>query len=234
MHGRISDKGGKCQYCQRETNLIDAHIIAKSLHPSSSGFLWLVDKTGKIGKVLNNGWFDKNILCETCDRKIGAWEKLLKKFLRNPNYYDYQSVKLATLSIAWKAHITTHEEFRDINLEPYNEEIYELIKSKNPIREEEFPVWVNRYQPQNQSADGDLLQTGVLPGIPLCDRDGIKFVMFAFLGYQVIVKVDNQQLPPRYTKFIKVASSNIGILPYISSSSLTPSMQEVFLLPYIR
>lgn len=87
-----SSRAGKCQYCQQVTNLINAHIIPKSLHASSSGYLSVVDKTGEIGKARNRGLFDKNILCAKCDSKIGNWEKRLKEFLINPNCYNYQGL----------------------------------------------------------------------------------------------------------------------------------------------
>jgi len=150
-----SDKVGKCYYCQQETILIKAHIIPQALHAATSGVLSVVNIKGEIGKVRKNGCFDENILCKECDGKIGIWEEQLIKFLRNPDCYHYQFVKLAVLSIMWKAHITAHKEFSDLKLGIFGDKVYELILIHNgePIQTEDFPIWINRYKPHNHMAN---------------------------------------------------------------------------------
>jgi len=118
-------------------------------------------------KLLPNGFYDSNILCENCDNKIlGNLEsyssiviwgsngqsnsypkyeqkvnQLNQKFLHLTNL-DYMKFKLFLLSIVWRASISRQKIFNTVSLGEHENKIREMILESNPGTEEEYPVGI--------------------------------------------------------------------------------------------
>jgi len=116
-------------------------------------------------KLLPNGFYDSNILCENCDNKIlgnlesyaslviwggkgnpdscakfeGRTNQLNQKFLHLTNL-DYTKFKLFLLSIIWRASISNHKMFNSVSLGEHGDRIRKMIIENNPSSEDNYPV----------------------------------------------------------------------------------------------
>jgi len=127
-------------------------------------------------KLLPNGFYDSNILCENCDNKIlGKLESyssiviwggkvnsdsypkyeqkvnhLNQKFLHLTNV-DYIKFKLFLLSIIWRASISRQKIFKAVSLEEHENKIRKMIFENNPGTEEDYPVGIFILTQNNES-----------------------------------------------------------------------------------
>jgi len=116
-------------------------------------------------KLLPDGFYDSNILCENCDNKIlgklesyasiviwggkskpdyypkyeGKINQLNQKFLHVTNL-DYTKFKLFLLSIIWRASISKHKIFNSVSLGEHEESIRKMIIENNPSSKDDYPV----------------------------------------------------------------------------------------------
>jgi hypothetical protein len=134
-----------CKLCDQEKKLIKAHIIPEGFfRPLQSESRAAEIHTNTIGvhpKRSPIGIYDKNILCEDCDGKLGVWDEYAQKLLLqnfnedNALYdnkekiaykikdYDYIIIKLFFISLLWRASITTQEYFDRIVVGPFEEKL---------------------------------------------------------------------------------------------------------------
>jgi len=122
----INIKLGECKFCEKLVELCQAHIIPQALvrnkAKGSKKGLFYIDEKGNYSIVKSNGYYDRNILCNTCDGKFGAYEEALIKFLKDSDCiskYNYRKISLAIEFILWKSHLTTLPDYEDINLGKY-------------------------------------------------------------------------------------------------------------------
>lgn len=119
-------------------------------------------------KLLPNGFYDSNILCEGCDNKIiGNLEsyssiviwggkgnvdsyptyenkinQLNQKFLYLTNV-DYSKFKLFLLSIIWRASISRQKFFDSVSLgEKHENRIAKMIFENTPCESDDYPVGI--------------------------------------------------------------------------------------------
>lgn len=155
----------------RETNLFDDKHQLKLIQANQ--------KTKKLDPLnkQNTGFYDKNILCSNCDNNIiGRLESYLKPLLfggnigivDNPifkNYRDskgrpfvqctnisYDKAKLALLSILWRGSISKNKFFRDMKLNPeQQEELRCMILNNDPKEINKYPIVCLSILGQNKS-----------------------------------------------------------------------------------
>jgi hypothetical protein len=154
-----------CKLCQKEENLIKAHIIPdfmyKDIYDEKHLFhkLHLSDRS-KDSKI-PTGEYDSQILCANCDNSIiGKLESYAAEIFETGgsarsavlHYKDigadvlhtkdieYTKFKLFLLSILWRSSITTREFFRNINLGPYENVIRDMLYHQDPKDHADFPV----------------------------------------------------------------------------------------------
>jgi hypothetical protein len=193
--------------------LIDAHIIPKFffryLYPNEKiegQSLLLVNSSG--GRVLNSrvGPYDKNILCQECDNKIGRFDDYAKKvfidkwptvsvnddksiILQN---IDYEKLKLFFLSLLWRASVSNHDIFSKVSVGPFEGVLRDMIMNNNPGDPLEFPIIITQF------SQGDLPKdVGKNIQDPIRERiDNINFVSFYFPKfYKIYIKVDRRDSP---------------------------------------
>lgn len=167
---------GKCKLCLKEKELLSqSHIISnlfyKSMYNKKHELIAVNSLNIKQHKKMKSGFYETNILCESCDNEIiGKLETYGSSFFigssnvkRNErpkinNSYtvvekdcnvkvysniDYTKFKLFLLSILWRASISNLDFFSDVDLgSKYNEIIRKMILNQDPKNKEDYPVVV--------------------------------------------------------------------------------------------
>jgi len=198
-----------CKFCQQDKKLIEAHIIPRSFHePLKEGGqtpLIITSKEGVFPKKSPIGIYDKEILCEECERKFSPWDDYGNKFLtqelqeeryliNNGEYLaynfgqcDYVNLKLFFLSVLWRAAVSKQQLFRQVKLGPYEEKLRQLILNNDPGEVSDFSVALSKF-------DAPANETGILNP----DRttyDGVNHYRLYLGGYMAIIKVTNLPVP---------------------------------------
>jgi hypothetical protein len=226
----------ECKFCTKQETLIKAHIVPQTFvtnQAKTSNSKNLVEVTkdiDKSGKVIkNNGYFDKDILCQLCDQKFGVWEKTLKIFLSNSsnmNNYCYRSISLAMKEIIWKAHITSRQEFNHIYLgKKYKKILYNSLSRSlnNPdeVPPQDFPIWLRRYKNLgNGDSKYDIIFTMINCGSKGRDPFHGTLYRFDFNNHQIIIRVGGNTLPEAVNNFISNDTPNISEICYKFNNSL--------------
>ena len=111
-------------------------------------------------KKAPKGVYDKNLVCEPCERQWAHYddyaktfflEELKTKLVEHPDFhgqafmisvedFDYIKLKLFYLSILWRASASKEEFYEKVDLGPFTERLKEMIESRDPGRPEEFPI----------------------------------------------------------------------------------------------
>ncbi len=198
----------KCHLCCREKKLIKAHVIPEKfftpLRSEKKSPVLCSNIDGKYPKRSPIGIYDSTILCSKCDNYIGVWDNyakqlLLKEFdeslavyqgtekvMYKINSFDYEKLKLFFISVLWRAAISNHVFFKRIKLDPYQDEIKEMVLNGDPGAPEKYPVVIAKFRDPNMTAILD----------PHKDKfDGINFYRFYMTGFVIYIKVDKRETP---------------------------------------
>jgi hypothetical protein len=139
----------------------------------------LSNRVEHIGKRPNTAPYDGDILCQTCDNEVlGAYESYaaqvlfgknlpestapeVKSFIDPPtgmsehhfSKLNYGKLKTFFLSIVWRAHISQHPFFNEVDLGPYEPEFRRSVRTGFGGSEDRFPVycleWLRASFPQD-------------------------------------------------------------------------------------
>ena len=202
-----------CQLCRQEVPLIDAHIIPRPFFRTK--------EPGGVPKFLSNtdgaypkrapiGIYDPGILCAICDGRLGRWDEYgIDLFLQRlvdfapvvergeivafrQESFDYARLRLFLLSVLWRAHLSSHDMFRRVDLGERAVRLRELIDSETPGDSTEFSITLSAFTVKGQ-----------IPtiGIPLADPfmetwDGVRSCRISFGVVTAYISVDAAPLPP--------------------------------------
>jgi len=165
---------GICKLCNDTLNLIGkSHIIPNFMYKGlfaenrKMRIANLKDLTKK-PEIAETGIFEKNILCENCETRFSKHERYASHFFKGPtpsniqfekrrssdgqrtifvSGIDYGKLKLFFLSILWRAHISEHKFFKEVNLDKINEiEIKQMLLENNSKSEEEYKIGMMIFQ----------------------------------------------------------------------------------------
>lgn len=160
-----------CKLCKKEKVLIKkSHILPNFIYKNhvfdSKNRMIMFDLKSKTDKVVQSGLYEKNLLCADCDNSIiGKYERYashilygkniqLKKEkiikLKNKNnvkYFqleeiNYNKFKLFLLSLIWRSSIAKLDNFKQVNLGPYEEEIRLMLYTEDTKKWTTFPVFM--------------------------------------------------------------------------------------------
>jgi hypothetical protein len=204
-----------CRLCGQPKKLVKSHIIPDNMNrvlrsvlgdDANSPMLTIDMRTGK-AKRYPIGWYDKGILCSTCDGSFSPWEAHAHQVLFTKHNYssvlfgarnrpycytllgaDYAKLKHFILSVVWRASISTNSLFANVKLDtPTNDAFRARLLSAGPGGANDFTVRIAQYH----SID-----------IPLATFepreqviDGIHYVVLYLPGYKILVQVDQKPLP---------------------------------------
>ncbi len=137
---------GICQLCENRRNLVRAHVVPRSFWNFGSEPLAIFssDENSRPQKS-QIGVYDERILCADCDSEFGRFDEyVLLNLVRTAGVVNvdeagikcvqYQGIDVKVLqkfaiSVAWRASKSKHEYFRNVNLGPYENIFFDLLKS---------------------------------------------------------------------------------------------------------
>ncbi len=138
-----------CKLCKKNKKLMDSHIIPefiyKPLYDNTHRFHVISTYKEKDRPKEQKGIREK-LLCADCENHISKYEHYAKKVLFGGveiavhnegegivvSEIDYKLFKLFQLSILWRASISNHKMFKNIELGPHESIIREMILSNKP------------------------------------------------------------------------------------------------------
>jgi hypothetical protein len=222
----------KCKLCNKEKNLLKrSHIIPDFMYNglfNEKHFIAPLDllKLQK-KKLLSNGIYDSNILCEDCDNKIlGTLEsysriviwggkgnkdlyptyenkidQLNQKFIHLENL-NYSKFKLFLLSIIWRASISRQKIFDSVLLgDEHEKKIGKMIYENNPGESDEYPVGLFIL------TENDEFPTKIISNpIPIEDGENISY-MFLINGLVINFKIQGEG-DKEFYNHIKIKDNN--------------------------
>jgi hypothetical protein len=202
-----------CKLCEKDGKLIKAHIIPESLwpHRKSGGKQKVYSSLNKYyPKRSPKGIYDHTILCEHCEKLFSPWDDYAQSLLLTDiegNYiiehakkvcfeikdYDYSKLKLFFTSLLWRASVSTHEFFKDVKVDKFENQLRKMIIENDPGDEDSFSVTLGRW---DDAAINEGIGLGILS--PWKRRFyGINYYSFYFgFGFLAFIKVDRRPVPP--------------------------------------
>lgn len=200
----------ECYFCGEVKKLCDAHISPKSFNylrlPDEPPSRLTSNKKGFRSRRSQIGVYDKNILCADCDRYIGILDGYAAKELLQTTdkafysldgrkgYFEYSSCdpeKMIgfVLSMLWRAHISNHPFYQNVQLGPYAAKIKSYLRegaalpSNIGVNPTEF---INTDKVRNRVPQLDPHEAR---------HDGVRFWHFYVNRFCFYVRTDNRRAP---------------------------------------
>lgn len=210
-------KGYECL----STDLIKAHILPRGIARDIMGDRNHIMKAS-IDQVeyTQHGVYDPNILCAKCDGILGKYDDYaIKVFRRFPDEHidegnrifvvpNVSGDKLAlfVLAVLWRASVSTRQEFKKVELGPYEDIARDVLFGVNPLnsmRSYELCVYRYEYAPINRELR--------FSSSPLPERylNGLKLWMFTLDSFSMIAKLDKRPMPKEDHPFVVNAQDKL-------------------------
>lgn len=202
-----------CQLCRQDVTLIDAHIIPRPFFRTKEpGGVprFLSNTKGTYPKRAPIGIYDPGILCATCDGRLGRWDEYgLELFLQRlgdftpvlkgddvvafrQDSFDYSRLRLFVLSVLWRAHLSSHDMFRRVDLGERAARLRDMIDSETPGDSTEFSIALSAF-----TVGGQIPPTGIPIADPFMEAwDGVNSCRISFGVVTAYVSVELAPLPP--------------------------------------
>lgn len=152
---------GHCRLCGEVKPLINAHAISRRFFAKVKGaakYSVLFDANAdpnKITSIYQAGVYDTGILCEICERRFNGfddygWRILGNPLLNNPIYNafgkreafkincDTDKIRRFILSVLWRASVSSHSFYSEVNLGPYEAQVKRRLFYLTPLKTNEF------------------------------------------------------------------------------------------------
>jgi hypothetical protein len=209
-----------CKLCGADRKLIKAHVIPAAFFEKNGNdsafesFLYTFDLTTH-SKRLPAGIYDKELLCNDCERRFQKWDDyganlLLTNFgnflpvLRDSELigwrlddYDYRLLKMFVIGVLWRAAASDHAYFIDTTIGPFEQLAKQAVLDENPGDSDFFATVLARWQSISLPEYLRHLHTS-----PYKDRqDGINTLRIYMGKFILYVKVDNRQFTGSFSLF---------------------------------
>jgi len=184
-----------------------------------------------------SGFWDDTILCADCESLFGAWDAYGFEVFGNPpgnngplstdadlqpfilKNVDYAKLKLFILGTLWRASVTEHKFFEDIDLGPDEPHIANLIRNGQPGPMEEYPVVIGRLIQQRYER--------VIFTPWTSRREGVHVCVLYLPAVKIIIRVDKRPLSPELAAAaLKPFGENIA-LPMILDGTEFQKLQAM-------
>lgn len=195
-----------CKLTKKEGRAIKAHIIPKSffeIDPNENGITKLLTNSrNTFPKKSPNGIYDQNILIKEGKRIFSKWDSYASDIFLNEseryekiNYkgkeiafqrenYNYSLLKLFSLSVLWRASVSSHDFYRKIKLGPHEEPIRQALLNNTPKDTDWYSVSFAVWSDRNRSL-------GFMN--PHKTRfNGINYYILYFSRYIMYIKIDKR------------------------------------------
>jgi hypothetical protein len=138
-----------CKLCNQDTKLCQSHILPEFLYTAlydKKHRALVVSKSSLNNEFIQKG-FKEPLLCQQCETQFSRYEMYAKEIinkilLTHPDAegysitihnVDYPTFELFLLSILWRAGISSHNMFKNVNLGTKHEnKLREMLLSENP------------------------------------------------------------------------------------------------------
>jgi|TARA_B100000519_G_C14259916_1_gene447125 hypothetical protein len=197
---------GECKFCGNASKLIKAHVIPAGLYDKddTSQEALMVLSSSRPERVSKSwtGIYDNQLVCRACENQWDSWDSYAVNFLRHidqhskpithgnrliayqADQFDYGRLKLFFLSVAWRCSASNREEFKLVDLGPYEALLKDAIKTSNPDHPAGFEITVSRF---------DDTKLGTILLNPHCERHGpVNYLRLYMYGYIVLMKTDKR------------------------------------------
>lgn len=199
-----------CKMCLKDKPLIKAHVIPAAFYR----YMKKDDRPLEIRSIEKGvpkrrsytGIYDKNILCEDCERLFQKYDDYAQKLLLpdpkgadhiigpdgqkegyKVNNVNYHCLKLFFLSLLWRASASVREEFSKVNTGPFEEELRHRIRRDDPGNRDYFSVTILRF-------DHVLGKNFLLDPHKTRINSLNYYVFYLSAGYKAYIKVDKRPL----------------------------------------
>lgn len=165
-----------CRLCLTNSPNMKAHIMAEGLmklihHDVSSydGRFILVGSELKAPIRRPSGSYDKTILCDQCDNKLGEFDRAAIEFCQRADLkphpsgvaftlsgVDQEKLKLFAMSYVWRASITSLDEYNSVHLgDKHEAKIAEMLRDGDVGGVDDYSVVISKFNlPEERKAWG--------------------------------------------------------------------------------
>jgi len=228
----------RCRFCDQDKPAIaKAHIIPRSFFKSVRGKgnysveMRASEKAVK-EKFQQAGNYDDGILCEECERKFSQYDahghSVFTKVFEEPKIYrdpagiarayllqdvDFRLLKLFVLSVLWRASVSSLDFFSNVDLGERHEDKMKSFISEATIE------GANDYEFFCVHQRDAKYSKVILP--PWKRRmDGINYIQLYLPDIQIVVKVDQRQLPKIFVPIVvkPKAPHYLAFMPFKGST----------------
>lgn len=217
----------ECKYCGNNNKLVDAHIIPESFFRDvdidRSGLRIYSSKSSVYPKRAPIGIYDKNILCQECEKKFDTFDDYAARVLLqgelkreaiddeegNLGYYihdlDYRRFKMFCISTLWRAAISKNEFFNYISLGKHFSQLDEMVKKLEPGLPNDFSVTIcEELFPGNKVV--------MIKGYATRLFDGLRFYAIPMGRFILSIKVDQQNVDDINNNLILKPSAPLAVV----------------------
>ena len=197
----------QCRMCGLHGPLVKAHILPESLYPhrvSDATDVRIYARNPDVHPRRSPiGVYDKTILCAKCESLFSACDHYAHRVLTSRpvelpgpvlslGNFDYPLLKRFFLSVLWRACVSSHEMFAQVDVgAPHEQRLRTMILTNDPGAPEEYAVCINVFDdPESEQL--------VFQPTPWKVRDATSYVnayRFLVAGYVVFIKVSDRATP---------------------------------------
>ncbi len=219
-----------CRLCGAEiivSNRVKSHILTKSSY-LVGGQEYAVSGNGKVVDAMKQVR-EQNLLCRSCDGKIGRWEDERQKFLQSSatvfqgdqdaqpilvsRGFNAEYIVLACLADLFRSSICSFDLYARISLgNKHEERIADILRAGKIVNFSEYPVSFGRFSEEKTV----LNEIAIIPAKTRCGiGDGIRINYYRCMmpgGWQWMVRVDRRP----FTPLDRFAIADVGAIPIIN------------------
>ncbi len=204
-----------CRGCGEDKKLVKAHIIPESffrtMKADSERIFQVIDKFEKEWqhkKRIPIGVYDKEILCNDCERKFQLFDdygfKILFESKRTEikingeiafyktDKIDYKLLKLFFISVIWRASISKQLAFASVNLGKLEDIAKSHIWNDEPGSPDDFSFQLTKFIDTDNEYEKAMLAPERIRFY------GVNYYKFYLCGYILLIKADSRGTPDKY------------------------------------
>lgn len=201
-----------CKLCGKSRPLVDAHIIPESFFRDArvgeEALHLIANDPAKFPKRAPKGVYDRELVCDPCERIFGPWDGYAAELLINrrdiafgplvtaegrigpaqsADPYDYVLLRLFVLSLLWRAAASSHPFFARIQLPRRIDRLADLVRAKDVGRQSEFRTVVTRWR-----RDPDWPEAGLIADpFELRASTGQRMARFYLGAFALDIQIDD-------------------------------------------
>lgn len=215
-----------CKLCLQEKKCVESHIIPESffrlIKENGKPILILPDKIEKYPEKSHTGIYDKNLVCEDCEKLFSPLDNyghsfLVANFPKDKVFvdedtvlayvienFDYHKLKLFFISILWRASASSNKHFYHINTGPFEDILKKMILNNDPGDKNYFSVILTKFD--NQSIATAMLN-------PQREKlEEINYYSIYLGGFKVFIKIDNREASELMKNFMLAPNSPLYVV----------------------